>query len=236
MKTIINKIKSIPWYGWVAGLVLFGLQYGLYRLANVISVALNFTPVCPKIDAIDDLIKVIPVFVIPYIFSYVFWICGPIAVSLTSKKNFINYLIGLLSAYLIGFLIFIFFPTYMSRSEEGIIDGLGTDIFSKLLAMIYGNDGGDLAFNLFPSYHCLISLYCYLGIRKQPEIAKGFKIYSGVMVILICLSTVFTKQHYFIDIVGGISISLSCYLIIKQINPGKKILLNRKKSIDKYEG
>ena len=174
-------------------------------------------------------------FVIPYIFSYVFWICGPIAVSLTSKKNFINYLIGILSAYLIGFLIFIFFPTYMSRSEEGIIDGLGTDIFSKLLAMIYGNDGGDLAFNLFPSYHCLISLYCYLGIRKQPEIAKGFKIYSGVMVILICLSTVFTKQHYFIDIVGGISISLSCYLIIKQINPGEKILLNRKKSIDKYE-
>lgn len=116
----------------------------------------------------------------------------------------------------------------MSRSEEGLVDNLGNDIFSKLLMMIYGNDGGDLAFNLFPSYHCLISLYCYLGIRKQPEISKGFKIYSGIMVILICMSTVFTKQHYFIDIVGGLSISLSVYLIVKLINPGEKILSNRK--------
>ena len=50
-----------------------------------------------------------------------------------------------------------------------------------------------MAFNLFPSYHCLISTYCYLGVRKQPEISRGFRIYSLVMAALIGLSTLLTK-------------------------------------------
>lgn len=59
-------------------------------------------------------------------------------------------------------------------------------------------------------------------MRRQPEISKGFKIYSFVMVILICLSTVFTKQHYAIDIAGGLLISLLCYVIVKKLDPGKR--------------
>ena len=95
-------------------------------------------------------------------------------------------------------------------------------IFNKLLAVIYGADGSDIAFNLFPSYHCLISFYCYLGVRKQPEISKGFRIYSLVMAILISFSTVFTKQHYILDVAGGIGIAVICYLIVNKWDPGRE--------------
>ena len=225
MKRFLEKVRSIPWWGWVLGFVYFGLQYGMYRLGDWISRLIgtidNAFP--PKIAAIDDMIPVIPVFAVIYLFSYVFWICGPIAASLTSKRNFINYITGLSLAYIIGFLIFVFMPTCMDRAAEGIMEiAKKPGFFNGLLAMIYGADGSTMAFNLFPSYHCLISLYCYFGVRKQPEISKGFRVYSLVMTILICLSTVFTKQHYFIDIVGGLSISIICYLLMQKLDPGKK--------------
>ena len=95
-------------------------------------------------------------------------------------------------------------------------------LFNGMLKTIYAADGSDLAFNLFPSYHCLISAYCWLGVRNRPEISKGFRVYSLVMVILICMSTVFTKQHYIIDTVGGLGISLGCYLLMRKLDPGKK--------------
>ena len=69
MKTLFTKfknlLKSIPLYGWIAGVVLFGLQYGMYRLAaglanwtNTVSYA--FIPKIP----FDDKIPLVPFFVL----------------------------------------------------------------------------------------------------------------------------------------------------------------------------
>lgn len=233
---LVEKLKKVPRYGWICGFLFFGLQYGMYRLADWISRITgtidNAFP--PKIAFIDDKIPVIAIFAVIYVYSYFFWICGPIAASLTEKKNFINYIIGLLAAYIIGFLIFIFMPTCMDREAEGLMEiANGSGIANFMLRTIYGADGSGMAFNLFPSYHCLISLYCYLGVARRPEISKGFRIYSLVMTILICMSTVFTKQHYFIDIIGGLGISLVCYFAVALINPGRRIeeRKNRKKQV-----
>ena len=224
MKRFWETVKSIPRWGWIVGFVYFGLQYGMYRLGDWISrltgtIERAFPPKIP----FDDLIPIIPVFAVIYLFSYVFWICGPIAVSLTKKRNFVNSIVGLSLAYLIGFLFFVFLPTCMDRSREGLMEVASRPgLFNWLLSIIYGADGSGMAFNLFPSYHCLISLYCYLGVRRQPEISKGFRIYSLIMTVLICLSTVFTKQHYVLDIAGGLGISLLCYWLVGIWDPGKK--------------
>ncbi len=224
MGKLFKRIKDVPVYGWVLGVVYYILQYALYRLADLLSRVFGTIDwaFAPKIPFIDDKIPVVAFFVIFYVFSYAFWLFGPIIASLTEKRNFINYMIGLSAAYIIGFLIFVFMPTYMDRAAEGIMEQVqGPGPFNALLRVVYGVDGGDLAFNLFPSYHCLISLYCYLGIRKRNEVSKGVRVYSLVMTILICLSTVFTKQHYFIDIIGGLSISILCYVVVQKLDPGK---------------
>ena len=44
------------------------------------------------------------------------------------------------------------------------------------------------------------------------------------MTILICMSTVFTKQHYFLDIVGGLGISVICYAVVQKLDPAGRIL------------
>ena len=94
--------------------------------------------------------------------------------------------------------------------------------FRWVLGIIYAADGGERAFNLFPSYHCLISAYCYLGVRKRLEISQGYRIGSLVMTVLICLSAVLTKQHYFIDVAGGVGIALLCHGLIQWLDPGKR--------------
>lgn len=233
MRYIIARIKAVPRYGWILGFVYFGLQYGMYRLANWIAnltgtVAWAFVP---KIPFIDDHIPVVSIFVVIYVFSYVFWIFGPIIASLTEKENFINYIIGLSAVYIIGFLIFVFAPTYMDRTAEGLLAAVSRPgLFNQMLSTVYSSDGSALAFNLFPSYHCLISIYCYLGIRKRTEVSKGIRVYSLVMAILICLSTVFTKQHYFADIIGGLSISFICYAAVQKTNPARRILMRKAKA------
>ena len=225
MKKVIETIKKVPWWGYVFGIVYFALQYGMYRFGDYLSHVIGTAghAIEPKIPFIDDLFPVIPVFVVPYIYSYIFWIMGPIAVSLTKKRNFVNYICGLSLAYFIGFLFFVFMPTYMDRAKEGIMAAAEQPgFFNGLLKGVYAADGSNLAFNLFPSYHCLISLYCYLGVRKQPEISKGFRYYSLIMTVLICLSTLFTKQHYICDMIGGLGISLLCYILMNRLDPGKR--------------
>ena len=225
MKEFISKVKRIPWWGILAGFGFFALQRGMYRLGDFVSRVtgtIDHAFAC-KIAAIDDLIPVVPVFIVIYVYSFIFWLCGPMAVSLTKKRNFINFCVYMLLAYFIGFLFFAFVPTYMDRVAEGLMKvGENKDIFSKLLFMIYQADGSEMAFNLMPSYHCLISACCYLGVKDQEEISKGFQNYSLIMTILICISTLFTKQHYIIDGVLGVFVAWLSYFIVSKLDPGKK--------------
>lgn len=225
MNYLWSRIREVPRWGWAFGIVYFALQYGMYRLGELLSRVLgtvSYAFPC-KIPVLDDLFPLVPAFAVIYLYSYFFWICGPIAVSLTKKRNFVNYICGLSLAYIIGFLFFIFLPTYMDRTAEGLMEAAKQPgIFNAMLATIYAADGSEYAFNLFPSYHCLISLYCYLGVRGQEEISRGFKIYSLVMVVLICLSTIYTKQHYVIDMVGGLGIAFFCYNLMGRLDPGKR--------------
>lgn len=225
---MIKRLKSIPWYGYVLGVGLFAFQFLLYWLAHQISISLNLTPFSPKIDTIDNLIPVLPVFVIPYLYSYLFWICGPIAVSICDKKHFINFITSMIIGCLIGFVIFAFVPSYMDRQVENLYQGLGTDIFSQLLRVVYDGDGQGLAYNLFPSFHCMISVFCYLGVRKRQEISPIYRYYSLILAILICFSTVFTKQHYFLDVVSGVSIAIICFVVVKFFDLGNRIFKTKK--------
>ena len=228
MKRFIQKVKSIPLSGWAAGVFFLLLEYGMYLLGNFIARTtgtINWA-FAPKVTFIDDRIPFIGVFVIIYIYSYVFWICGPAAVSLTGKKSYTNFVIALLASYLIGFLFFIFMPTYIDRTAEGLFKYTEQPgAIGWMLRFIYSNDGVDInrGYNLFPSYHCLISMCCYLGVRKRPEISKGYRIYSFIMTILICMSTVLIKQHYFMDIVGGLAVPAICFAVVYKIDPASKI-------------
>ena len=223
--SLIGMFKAIPWWGWVLGVALFIFQRALYSIGVTISEMIGTADhaVLLKIPMIDDAYPFVPVFVIIYLYAFIYWLCAPAVVSLTPKRNIVNYLIGFVIAQLIGFVFFIFVPTYMDRVQEGLFEMVDKPGFLyKLLNMVYEMDGGNMAYNLSPSYHCMLSAYAYLGIRKQEAVPKWFRIYTLVMAILVCMSTMLIRQHYFIDFVTGVGFAVICYVIVEKLDPGKK--------------
>ena len=226
MKRFCNAVRRVPWWGWAFGVGYFALQRVMYRLGEWLSRLLgtvSYAFEC-KIAPIDDLFPLVPAWVLIYVVvSYLFWVSGPVVVSLTKRRNFVNYIVGLTLAMFVGFLFFAFMPTYMDRAKEGLMSvAEKPGVFNAILAWVYSADGSERAFNLFPSYHCLLSAYCYLGIRKQPEIPKGYKVFAIVLNLFIYVSTLYTKQHYIIDVFGGVAIAVACYALTERLNPGKK--------------
>ena len=58
MNKLLKQIKAVPKYGWICGIAYFALQYGMYRLANYLSIMLGTVrwAFIPKIPLIDDAI------------------------------------------------------------------------------------------------------------------------------------------------------------------------------------
>lgn len=67
--------------------------------------------------------------------------------------------------------------------------------------------------NLFPSIHCLVSWFCFVGVRHSRKIPKWYQVSSLVISILVFLSTQFTKQHYLVDAVAGLVLAEGCYVV-----------------------
>ena len=216
-----KKENRVKLYGVVIGIVSLAMQHGIYLLANQIAQGIGIPPFLPKIEAIDGAIPIIPIFILPYVWAYAYWAMAPMAVSKCKLRHFLNYLASYLVACLIGAVILIFAPTYMDRVAEGLLDTSRTGPLYALMRFWYSLDGGEMAYNLFPSFHCINSTLSLLGVWGRPEIPKGVQIYSLVITVAIYLSTLFVKQHYVLDVISGILIAAVAYFVCVKWNWGR---------------
>lgn len=230
MNRTTRRLKEIPRYGWLIAIGLFLMDTTSYYFGTLFSRLFGTTSwqIAPKIPIIDDNIPFVAVMVIPYLLSFAFWVMGSAIVSLTDKKNYTDYIVSLCLSYTIGFLFFALIPTYIDRAAEGALARAeGPGFLAFWLRVTYNSDGGRYGFNLFPSFHCMLSVFCYLGIRKRPEISKGIRIYTLIATIIICLSTVCIKQHYILDVVGGAGLAIACFAAVRKFNLSSKILKSK---------
>lgn len=206
-------------YGVILGIVTAILQHGVYLGANALAGLVGVTPFLPK-TPLDDLIPILPIFILPYVWSYLFWAMAPMAASKCEIRHFKNYMASYLFACLFGALILIFAPTYMDRTAEGLMDLPNRGLYG-LLRFWYSLDGGEMAYNLFPSFHCINSTISFLAVYKRPEVPKWFRVYSFITLVLICFSTVFVKQHYLPDVFAGIAIAIAAYAVCTKFDLGR---------------
>ena len=227
MKKVVELIKKVSPVGWFMTVFLYGFECLMFLLGPELSMrtGTDSWEIAPKIPFIDDNIPLVKVFIIIYVASYAFWAVYLLIISTTDSRNYINFIISYTIAAFIGFLFFFLMPTYTDRSAEGVLAAVeGPGILNWGLRVIYASDGWDIGRSLFPSFHCLVSTFCYLGIRKCSYIGRNVKVFALVSIVLICLSTVFTKQHYFMDIVGGVGIATICHVIVCRLDPGTRIV------------
>ncbi len=217
----INCIKRIKGYAIVIGIVYALLQHGIYLMGHELAAWIGFTPFLPKIP-LDDKIPIISVFIIPYVWSYLYWAMAPMAVSLCEKQHFADYMAANVVACAAGMLALAFFPTYMDRVAEGLYEVTeNPTFFDKLRQFWYSLDGSAIAYNLLPSFHCINSTLCYLGVAGRRELPMWFRVYSLITTLLIFAATVFVKQHYVLDVVTGAALAAIAFVICKKFHWGR---------------
>ncbi len=124
-----------------------------------------------------------------------------------SKKSniYFNFIYSMIAGACISYFIFIIFPTHVPRPELS-----GNDVFTMLTKSIYD---ADPPYNCFPSMHVLYAFFCFIFLQKEFRGKNFLKIINIFLFVVICASTVFTKQHYTPDILGGIVIGLLIYYL-----------------------
>jgi len=143
---------------------------------------------------IDDKIPLIPIFIIPYLGYFLYIIFTIVTLWGTSHINsfFISYMI----AYVIAGLFWYLFPNGVIRPKI-----TSKDVFSKISKFIYDIDDDT---NGFPSAHIFATIICsYFLYINFPQFIFLLLFVS----LLITVSTVLTKQHYLVDILGGIFVA-----------------------------
>ena len=154
----------------------------------------------------DSFIPQISFFVIPYCFFYIYIVLGPFCIAYYNKKIFYRYFFSFEIGSIIGFLFFIIFPTYVERSSFDVIN-----IFDQFLLFIHLHD---VSGNAFPSFHCFVAWLIYVALRNCC-ISSKLKYCFFIISFLICISTVFTKQHGYIDVFGGFFLAEIIWKITK---------------------
>lgn len=217
---IINKISNkiydyVPRYAIVPLMLCVTFNFSVYwgvRLFYDDRIFHDLT------TYLDEQIPLLPIFVVIYLGSYAFWITNYILISRINKEQCYRLITADLLGKLICGLIYILYPTTNIRP-----DMTSTGIFVDMLKFLYSIDAAN---NLFPSIHCLVSWYCYAGIRNCKAIPKWYRCVSLIVALMICISTVTTKQHVIVDVFGGVMLAeitwqLSLYL---QVHRAKKLI------------
>ncbi len=94
------------------------------------------------------------------------------------------------------------------------------NIFTALVASIYRSDTPT---NIFPSIHVYNAVAAQYAIMHNKKLSRSIKLGGLVLTIMICLATVFLKQHSVIDGIGGIIMAIVFVYILYYFKPVVRI-------------
>ena len=149
---------------------------------------------------VDDRIPFIPQFIYIYNIFYPFMFVVLYITYKQDKDTFYSSIAAGIIGYLICDVIFLIYPTLIIRPDINVIN---IDYLTRFIVGItYYFDNP--ALNCFPSVHCLFCFQALYMITLAKGINRNMKILFNIIAILIAISTLLVKQHYFYDFFGSL--------------------------------
>ena len=205
---MIPEQVSIQFRLKVVALFVFFFTVG-YGFTNRFPV---FTPQLLPMTSVDHFFGFHPWTVWVYMSDYILIFLPVVLVTKISVMKHI--LKGFLYNFAIHFPIFFFFPTTMIRPP--LLEENFTNWAFNILRLM------DTPVNCFPSQHVSLCFVVAMGFwNYQRKLAIFFYCWA----ILISLSTLTTKQHYFWDVLGGVLVAALIYIFVYRKGIKDKITL-----------
>lgn len=198
--------KLIPNYAWVpltTEVLLNGVVYwGAMKLTQ------NRYHYNMTIPLLDGSVPLLCWTTTIYFGCYLFWIANYILAARQGEMSMYRLLSADFLAKLVCLVCFLAVPTTNVRPEIS-----GNGFWENTMRFLYQVDQPS---NLFPSIHCLTSWFCYIGIRGNRNVSRGYRLFSCLMALAVCVSTLTTKQHVFVDVPAGIFLAEAMYLLTEK--------------------
>ena len=168
---------------------------------------------------IDDMIPFCEFFVVPYLSWHALIVIVVFYTLVNETENFRNLMKYFILTFVVTLVIYLVYPTCLELRPEVFPR---ENIFTEVVRFVYWVDTPT---NVCPSLHIIGSLgllFVSWDTRGKDSTLK--KVFMALAVLIICLSTMFMKQHSFVDIMVAIPISFIGW-----------VLCFREKEIEKIE-
>ncbi len=147
---------------------------------------------------IDRMIPFVPCFILVYYMAFAQWFNYFLQVSFGKRELRDRYFGGDIAAKIVIFFIFMIWPLAVSRPAVES----GDDFWHWMLSFTFNIDN---PLGAFPSIHCFYSWMAFrYSFEAEPRERKWISWLQLLFTLLVFASTVLVKQHYFIDILGGV--------------------------------
>lgn len=206
MNSLVKPLKRIIQNGHTLSI---GLRFLLLLIA--IGIQMIYIPTSnrltggiePKLPI--DIFPTWHIWVLPYVLCYPLWIAGVLWATLRMEDRlFRSFITAVLLTFSLAMLIFIFFPTYVPALT---FPAQQQDILTHILRHLHEIDG---RYDAFPSGHVYITVLLALFYNAW---YPRYKFYWILIPVTVALSTLFTHQHYIVDVIGGLVVALIGYHI-----------------------
>ena len=206
MQSLFQKYRHALWF------LLFGALSVFYFVSQHLGLRYHVVHL-----PLDDWLPFWPGFIVFYVLWYFYvpgcmlWAC------FRARDVFYRQVAALFSGAFVCAAVFVLYPTCVDFRPSAAGPGLAR----ALCRLIYANDA---PVNVFPSLHCYEALAVHLGAfgagrgRKMP-VRRAL---SAALVTLICLSTVFVKQHSVADLAAGCGLAAGIYALVRAFERRKQ--------------
>ena len=192
--------------------VLLLLYWPAYLLSFVLIERLCPAPVystvwCP----LDDLIPFCEWFLFPYMAWHVSLLWMSLYTLAYDVGAFRRFMWNLILTTVIAVITYILWPSQQLLRPD--LDALGREnLLTKAVALVYTVDTNT---NVCPSLHCIGAFAILFAAMDMPRFrTKGWSAFFFVFALMICVSTVFMKQHSILDFFAAIPVIMIGWLAV----------------------